>query len=231
MLKGFNMKDIYCFPKYWMKWEHLAYSYYMQLYVTWLEKTGLIVRERKSNALTQIQSYMNALLDFIVRFSLWLLVCFCWLLFLGPLAIHMRSQGSSWCHGWPVVSCACRSSLWCWIKTCGVDLPSFQSVLSHQWPITRLILPLHLSNPFYWNYTLACCKIGTRRWLLSDHTTYTQTFVQYNSAVIIIMIGCLMLRPIGVFNETHWCSVGSLWPIQGSRGFGCCLLGGGIYMW
>ena len=56
-------------------------------------------------------------------------------------------------HG--TMSCVCFSSLWCWIKTCGVDLPSFQGVLSHQWPITRPISPLHLPDSFYLKYILA----------------------------------------------------------------------------
>ena len=38
--------------------------------VTRSDKKGLIAHDRKSNFFTQIQSYMNALLDFSVRHSL-----------------------------------------------------------------------------------------------------------------------------------------------------------------
>ena len=40
-------------------------------YVTRSDKKGLIAHDRKCNFFTQIQSYMNALLDFSVRHGLW----------------------------------------------------------------------------------------------------------------------------------------------------------------
>ena len=43
---------------------------YTVLYVTRSDKKGLIAHDRKSNIFTQIQSYMNALLDFSVRHGL-----------------------------------------------------------------------------------------------------------------------------------------------------------------
>ena len=40
------------------------------VYVTGSDKKGLIAHDRKSNFFTQMQSYMNALLDFSVRHGL-----------------------------------------------------------------------------------------------------------------------------------------------------------------
>jgi len=61
-------------------------------------------------------SYMNVLLDFSVRHGLWILVCFCWLLILGPLAIRTSSLEYSWHHGSlsssELCACACQVS-WC----------------------------------------------------------------------------------------------------------------------
>ena len=39
------------------------------------------------------------------------IVCFCWLLFPGPLVIHTSNLEYPWHHGRPVVSCVCFSSL------------------------------------------------------------------------------------------------------------------------
>ena len=47
---------------------------------------------------------------------------------------------------WAVGDCQVS---WCCIKTSGVDLPSFQSFLSHQWSITRPISSLCLPDSFY----------------------------------------------------------------------------------
>jgi len=75
--------------------------------------------------------------------------------FLGPLAIHTSSLGYSWCHGSPVVSCVCLSSLVVLDKDLSCWFAIISECFKHQWPITRPISPLHLPNSFYLKYTLA----------------------------------------------------------------------------
>ena len=87
---------------------------------------------------------MSALLDFQCQIlpvitGLLLLAAFSW-----PSG-DLYKQSGVFMAPWVASSELCV--LVKWIKNCDVCLPSFQSVSSHQWLITRPILPLHLISP------------------------------------------------------------------------------------
>jgi len=157
--------------------------------VTRSDKKGLIAHNRKPNFFTQIQSYMNALLDFNVRHGLWLLVCFCWLLILGPLAIRTSSPEYSWCHGRPVVSCVCLSSLvvldkdlWCWFA---IIFRMFQAISG---PYFFTLTP----SQFISFKTLPSHRLHLHPWWGSPDTVKLQWTLVKKLSRTLLLVSCIL---------------------------------------